>query len=144
MHARPRGPLAARESDRLDRGSRRIGGRPAHRRGDAIQAPLKWWRFHQMAAALAYWTMVWPAWIVHGALGRGGLAFFFALLAAIVIAGNLRLHLWFSSRVYPEDLRVAAGRRLAVDPRRRHRVRRPADRWRHCPARDAAPGGRRS
>ena len=68
------------------------------------QAPLKWWRFHQMAAALAYWTMVWPAWIVHGALGRGGLAFFFALLAAIVIAGNLRLHLWFSSRVYPEDL----------------------------------------
>ena len=66
--------------------------------------PLTWWRFHQMAAALAYWTMVWPAWIVHGALGRAGLAFFFALLAAIVVAGNLRLHLWFSSRVYPEDL----------------------------------------
>ena len=68
------------------------------------RAPLKWWRFHQMAAALAYWTMVWPAWIVHNALGRAGLAFFFALLASIVVAGNLRLHLWFSSRVYPEDL----------------------------------------
>ena len=77
--------------------------------GGADQAPLTWWRFHQMAAALAYWTMVWPAWIVHGALGRAGLAFFFALLAAIVVAGNLRLHLWFSSRVYPEDL----GARLA-------------------------------
>jgi serine/threonine protein kinase len=67
-------------------------------------SPLKWWRFHQLAAALAYWTMVWPAWIVHREFGRFGLGFFFALLAAIVIAGNLRLHLWFSSRVYPEDL----------------------------------------
>jgi serine/threonine-protein kinase len=70
---------------------------------------VRWWRFHQFAAAVAYWTMVWPAWIVHRGLGRLGLAFFFTLLAAIVVAGNLRLHLWFSSRVYPEDL--AARRR---------------------------------
>jgi len=63
-----------------------------------------WWRFHQLAAAIAYWTMVWPAWHVRGDLGRGGLVFFFTLLAAIVVASNLRLHLWFSSRVYPEAL----------------------------------------
>ena len=67
-------------------------------------SPLMWWRFHQFTAALAYWTMVWPAWIIHREFGRFGLGFFFALLATIVIAGNLRLHLWFSSRVYPEDL----------------------------------------
>jgi hypothetical protein len=48
--------------------------------------------------------MVWPVWHVHRSLGRAGLFFFFATLAAVVIAGNLRLHLWFSSRVYPEDL----------------------------------------
>jgi predicted Ser/Thr protein kinase len=70
----------------------------------AHSSALKWWRFHQFAAALAYWAMVWPVWIVHRSVGRAGLFFFLAVLAAVVIAGNLRLHLWFSSRVYPEDL----------------------------------------
>ncbi|HXG86776.1 MAG TPA: serine/threonine-protein kinase [Vicinamibacterales bacterium] len=65
---------------------------------------LKWWRFHQFAAAMAYWSMVWPVWHIHGAVPRVGLLFFFATLAAVVAAGTLRLHLWFSSRVYPEDL----------------------------------------
>jgi serine/threonine protein kinase len=65
---------------------------------------LAWWRFHQAAAALAYWAMVWPAWHVHTSLARFGLLFFFLLLASVVVAGNLRLHLWFSSRVYPEYL----------------------------------------
>jgi hypothetical protein len=65
---------------------------------------VQWWRFHQFAAALTYWAMVWPVWHVHRAFGRAGLFFFFATLAAVVIAANLRLHLWFSSRVYPEDL----------------------------------------
>jgi hypothetical protein len=48
--------------------------------------------------------MVWPVWHVHRSLGVAGLAFFFVTLAAVVIAGTLRLHLWFSSRVHPEDL----------------------------------------
>ena len=48
--------------------------------------------------------MVWPAWRIRPDLGRAGLFFFFALLAAVVVASNLRLHLWFSSRVYPDDL----------------------------------------
>jgi tRNA A-37 threonylcarbamoyl transferase component Bud32 len=67
-------------------------------------AALRWWRFHQLTAALAYWAMVWPVWHVHRSLGRAGLFFFFVTLAAVVMAGSLRLHLWFSSRVYPEDL----------------------------------------
>jgi tRNA A-37 threonylcarbamoyl transferase component Bud32 len=75
-----------------------------HPQGRAVQGALSWWRFHQAAAALAYWSMVWPAWHVHALMGRVGLPFFFALLAAVVVAGNLRLHLWFSSSVYPEDL----------------------------------------
>jgi hypothetical protein len=79
---------------------------------EAPQAPefpeapgaLRWWRFHQFAAAATYWAMVWPVWHVHRSLGRAGLFFFFATLAAVVVSANLRLHLWFSSRVYPEDL----------------------------------------
>jgi serine/threonine protein kinase len=67
-------------------------------------AALRWWRFHQFAAAATYWAMVWPMWHVHRSLGRAGLFFFFATLAAVVVSANLRLHLWFSSRVYPEDL----------------------------------------
>ena len=83
----------------------------------ALESPLRWWRFHQFAAALVYWSMVWPAWYVHRSVGRAGLFFFFATLAAVVVAGNLRLHLWFSSRVYPEDLpaqRADVGRWIRV------------------------------
>ena len=72
-----------------------------------------WWQFHQSIAALAYWSMVWPAWRIRPDLGRAGLFFFFALLAAIVVASNLRLHLWFSSRVYPQELQA---RRAEVAP----------------------------
>lgn len=63
-----------------------------------------WWRFHQLAAALVYWGMVWPAWHVRPWLGRPGLLWFLVLLAFVVVAGNLRLHLWFSSRIYPSEL----------------------------------------
>jgi serine/threonine protein kinase len=70
----------------------------------ASPAILRWWRFHQFAAAATYWAMVWPVWHVHRSLGGAGLFVFFATLAAVVISANLRLHLWFSSRVYPEDL----------------------------------------
>lgn len=71
-----------------------------------------WWRFHQLAAPLVYWGMVWPAWHVRPWLGRPGLVWFLLLLATIVVAGNLRLHLWFSSRIYPSELlaqRAAVG-----------------------------------
>jgi hypothetical protein len=68
-------------------------------------APLWWWQFHQVAAFAAYWAMVWPAWHVHQWTSPVfGLHFFFAVLAAVIGAANLRLHLWFSSRVYPGDL----------------------------------------
>ena len=69
-----------------------------------VSPALRWWRFHQVAAAATYWAVIWPMWHVHRSLGRAGLFFFFGTLAAVVVSGNLRLHLWFSSRVYPEDL----------------------------------------
>ncbi|HUE89124.1 MAG TPA: serine/threonine-protein kinase [Vicinamibacterales bacterium] len=78
-------------------------GAPGPSVSPASPAALRWWRFHQFAAAATYWAMVWPVWHVHRSLGRAGLFFFFATLAAVVVSANLRLHLWFSSRVYPED-----------------------------------------
>ncbi|MEW6320619.1 MAG: serine/threonine-protein kinase [Acidobacteriota bacterium] len=65
---------------------------------------LQWWRFHQISVAIGYWAMLWPAWHVHRWIVPGGLVFFLALVAAVVVAGNLRLHLWFTSRVYPTEL----------------------------------------
>ena len=73
---------------------------------DPQPSTLKWWRFHQVATFLVYVSMVAPAWLVHRSLARAGLFFFFATLAAVVVAGILRLHLLFSSRVHPEDLRA--------------------------------------
>jgi serine/threonine protein kinase len=67
-------------------------------------ARLKWWRIHQLAATLVYSAMVWPAWIIHRSFGAAGLAFFFSILAAVVVAGILRIHLLWTSFEYPEDL----------------------------------------
>jgi hypothetical protein len=68
-------------------------------------SPRWWWEFHQGVAALTYWLMVIPAWgartVIGGALGR---TLFFAILAAVIVAANLRLHLWFTSRIYPGEL----------------------------------------
>jgi hypothetical protein len=88
-------------------GSSEVSGEPAPVASHAalrVTAALGWWRFHQIAAALAYPLMAWPAWVVHRFFGRAGLFFFLTLLAAVVVSGILRLHLWFSSKVYPEDL----------------------------------------
>ena len=63
-----------------------------------------WWEVHQLVVAVAYWVMAWPAWEVHKWTGRWGVLTFLATLAAIIVAGNLRLHLWFTSRTYPSEL----------------------------------------
>jgi protein kinase-like protein len=67
--------------------------------------PRWWWEFHQAFIAVLYWLMMWPAWIgrqiVGGPLGRG---LFICSLIAVIVAANLRLHLWFTSRFYPAEL----------------------------------------
>ena len=65
-----------------------------------------WWEFHQGMAALAYWLMLIPAWTARGAIGgRSGRVFFILTLAAVIVAATLRLHLWFTARFYPDELR---------------------------------------
>jgi len=64
-----------------------------------------WWEFHQGMTALIYWVMVIPAWYARGLIGGiPGRVFFIALLASVIVAANLRLHLWFSSRFYESEL----------------------------------------
>jgi len=65
-----------------------------------------WWEFHQAMAALTYWLMMIPVWNARGAIGgAAGRAVFVATLAAVIVAANLRLHLWFTSRFYPGELK---------------------------------------
>ena len=55
--------------------------------------------------ALIYWVMVIPAWYAREHIGGAwGRAFFITLLAAVIVAANLRLHLWFTSRFYESEL----------------------------------------
>jgi len=64
-----------------------------------------WWEFHQGITALVYWVMVIPAWYARGHIGgTWGRVFFITLLAAVIVAANLRLHLWFTSRFYESEL----------------------------------------
>ncbi len=84
---------------------------PAGAGGDAASRPLWWWRFHQAAVSAVYALMLYPLWRAREWLAAPwGLAAF--LIAAVVVgaAVNLRLHLWFTSRVYPAQL---AARRSA-------------------------------
>jgi predicted Ser/Thr protein kinase len=93
------------------------GAIEAARRADAAAPALHersgrwWWEFHQAVVALAYWVMVIPAWTVRAILGGWtGRAVFIAVLASVIVAANLRLHLWFTSRFYATELRWLRGR----------------------------------
>ncbi len=66
----------------------------------------RWWHTHQLVVAVAYWLMAWPSWHVHRWTGRWGVLTFLATLATIIVGANLRLHLWFTSRTYPSQLRA--------------------------------------
>ena len=73
--------------------------------------PLWWWRFHQIAVGLGYYVMLYPLWQVRGwTPGILGLLLFFSALMAVGVAGNLRLHLWFTSRFYPAELAAQRAR----------------------------------
>jgi hypothetical protein len=65
---------------------------------------VRWWEVHQLVVALSYWFMVWPAWHVHKWTGARGVPIFLVTLAIVIVGGNTRLHLWFTSRTFPREL----------------------------------------
>lgn len=102
----PGAPAAVRES-----ASRREHRPPA--------APLWWWQFHQVAVSVLYGLTLYPLWLARGSIPGGwGLATFVTAVGIVGVAANLRLHLWFTSQVYPAELaeqrrRSSAWKRLA-------------------------------
>ena len=79
--------------------------------GPYVRSPRWWWEFHQATAALVYWLMTIPAWRARELIGGiSGRVFFIVVLASVIVAANLRLHLWFTSRFYPGQLRWARRR----------------------------------
>ena len=79
-----------------------------------------WWEFHQAMAALVYWLMTIPVWTARRLIEPPwGRTLFVVTLVSVIVAANLRLHLWFTSRFYPAELRWAR--------RRVHRWIRAAD-----------------
>ncbi len=82
---------AARGSDDRERGTR--------------LSPVWWWQFHQRAAGVIYYAMLYPLWRVREwAPPPWGSALFFAALAAVLVAANLRFHLSFTERFTPDEL----------------------------------------
>ena len=79
-----------------------------------VPADLRWWwQFHQVAVSVVYALMLYPVWRAREWLpAPWGLAAFMTTVAVVGAAVNLRLHLWFTARVYPGQL--AAQRRASA------------------------------
>jgi hypothetical protein len=70
----------------------------------ADRAARWWWQFHQAAAAAIYLLLLAPLWrATAGAGPRLGPALLVVGVVAVIVAGALRLHLWFASRLYPAE-----------------------------------------
>jgi predicted Ser/Thr protein kinase len=70
----------------------------------ATFSPLWWWQFHQLVTSLAYGIVLYFLWAGRDWLpGPAGQWLFLAGLTGALTANTLRLHLWFTSRFYPEE-----------------------------------------
>jgi serine/threonine protein kinase len=74
----------------------------------SINSALWWWQLHQAVAGFGYYGMLYPMWGVKNWWLKGieGSLYFFPTLIAVGVAANLRLHLWFTSRFYIEELQA--------------------------------------
>ena len=101
------GPARGLDPERGQRAS--ATGASARSSGDPERgtrlSPVWWWQFHQRAAGVVYYAMLYPMWRVREwAPTPWGSAVFFAALAAVLVAANLRFHLSFTERFTPDEL----------------------------------------
>jgi serine/threonine protein kinase len=98
----------------------RLAGAPGSPSGaeGPVDSALWWWKFHQAATSVMYAALVVPLWFVHDwTPGLPALLLLLAGLASGLVAGVLRLHLWFTIRSYPGEWptqRRTAGRWIAA------------------------------
>ena len=70
-----------------------------------------WWQFHQGLASLAYFLLLIPLAVARTWVpGPLAVAILVAGLVAALVAGTLRLHLWFTVRKYPDEWRTQRDR----------------------------------
>jgi hypothetical protein len=82
------------------------------RRGARVPASRWWWECHQAVISAIYVLMMYPAWRARSWLAPPwGTLFLLVTLACAAVSTTLRLHLWFTSRFYPDEL--SRERRLA-------------------------------
>jgi serine/threonine protein kinase len=78
-------------------------GPPLRKDPQAMKRVEKWWQFHQAAATIAYVVLLVPLWRArHLTPGPIGMTIFLAALVSVVVAGALRLHVWFAARELPD------------------------------------------
>ena len=66
-----------------------------------------WWQFHQGLASLAYFLLLIPLAVARTWVpGPLAVAILVAGFIAALVAGTLRLHLWFTVRKYPHEWRT--------------------------------------
>jgi serine/threonine protein kinase len=69
--------------------------------------PQWWWQFHQAAVTIVYGSLLVPVWFARKWTGGvAGPALFLAALVAVIVAGTLRLHLWFIFRSAASEWRT--------------------------------------
>ena len=86
--------------------ARAAGGADATKRAPG-SSPVWWWQFHQGAVGVVYYAMLYPLWKVREWVpAPWGSLLFFATLATVLVAANLRFHLWFTVRFNPAEIRA--------------------------------------
>jgi serine/threonine-protein kinase len=90
---------------------RGLPGPAAARPQAGAYSPRWWWQVHQVVVAVVDFASLVPMWSVRAWIGgtAGALLFYLTLVAAIV-AGTMRLHLWFTSRFYMGELAAQRAR----------------------------------
>ena len=78
---------------------------------EAAQPTTWWWQFHQGLASLAYFLLLIPLAVARTWVpGPLAVAILVAGFIAALVAGTLRLHLWFTVRKYPYEWRAQRDR----------------------------------
>ena len=110
----PSGPASIGSAARAAAPSLPAPSAPTSTEGERAGADLRWWwQFHQVAVSVVYALMLYPVWRAREWLpAPWGLVVFMTTVAVVGAAVNLRLHLWFTARVYPAQL--AAQRRASA------------------------------
>ncbi len=92
---------AAELADALARAITPAAAGPA-RVGTDTSTARWWWQFHQATTSAAYLLLLMPLRQTRAAWGSGDLGMFVFLVGvvAVIVAGALRLHLWFAARHY--------------------------------------------